>query len=128
MLRSGYAAFNSRDWDQALALWHPQCEWRLHGDLGMDAPQVVRGRDALKAFWSDFFALWDDYNVEPLEFREGTNGTILATVRFTGRGRGSNVPVELSYFWVYVVRSGQAISCDIYADRREALKAVGLEE
>jgi ketosteroid isomerase-like protein len=125
-LRDGYVAFNRGDWDEAMELAHPECEWRMHGALAMDAPHATRGREAVKAFWSDFFELWDDYKVEPLDFREGSGGTILATVRFTGRGKGSDVPVELMYFWVYVFRDGRAVSCDLYADRGDALKAAGL--
>jgi hypothetical protein len=75
-----------------------------------------------------FFGLWEDYKVEPLEFREALGGTILATVRFTGRGRGSDIPVELTYFWLYVIRHRRVVSVDLYVERDEALKAAGLAE
>jgi ketosteroid isomerase-like protein len=89
-------------------------------------PDPVRGREALKAFWADFFDVWDDYRMEPLDFSEAPNGRVLVTVRFTAHGQGSSVPIELTYFWVYRVRGRAIVSVDLYADRSEALEAVGL--
>jgi ketosteroid isomerase-like protein len=126
MLRNAYAAFNRGDWGAALENAHPEIEWRLHGELGIDVPDPVRGREALKAFWADFFDVWDDYRMEPLDFSEAPNGRVLVTVRFTAHGQGSSVPIELTYFWVYRVRGRAIVSVDLYADRSEALEAVGL--
>ncbi|MGI8462096.1 MAG: nuclear transport factor 2 family protein [Solirubrobacterales bacterium] len=128
MLRNSYAAFNRGDWEAALDNADPKIEWRLHGQLGIDAPQAIRGRETLKAFWADFFDIWDDYKIEPLDFNEATDGRVLATVRFTARGQGSSIPIELTYFWVHVVRSGAIVSVDLYTERVEALEAAGLSE
>ncbi len=128
MLRNSYAAFNRGDWEAALSNADPEIEWRLHGQLGIDVPQPIRGREALKAFWADFFEIWDDYKMEPLDFIDGMDGRVLATMRFTARGQGSSVPVELTYFWVHLTRDGAIVSVDLYPDRSDALEAAGLEE
>ena len=126
MLGDSYAAFNRGDWEAALENADPEIEWRLHGQLGIDAPPSIRGRKALKSFWADFFEIWDDYKMEPLDFNEGTDGRVLATVRFTARGQGSSVPIELTYFWVHLVCGGAIVSVDLYTERAEALEAAGV--
>jgi ketosteroid isomerase-like protein len=128
MLSGSYAAFNRGDWDAALENAHAEIEWRLHGQLGIDVPKPVRGREELRAFWTSFFAVWDDYRMEPLDFSEGPDGRVLVTVRFTARGQGGSVPIELTYFWVHFIERGVIVSVDLYAERERALEAVGLSE
>jgi ketosteroid isomerase-like protein len=126
ILRASYVAFNRGDWEAALENADPEIEWRLHGQLGIDAPHSIRGRKALKSFWADFFEIWDDYRMEPLDFKEGTDGRVLATVRFTARGQGSSAPIELTYFWVHLVRGGAIVSVHLYTESAEALEAAGV--
>ena len=128
LVRSAYDAFNQGDWDGALAVVHADVEWRLHGDLGIDSTEPVRGREPLRAFWANFFEVWENPHMEPLDVAEPHPGTVLATVRFTAQGQGSSVPIELTYFWVHVVSGGEVASVDVYVDRSEALAAVGLED
>jgi ketosteroid isomerase-like protein len=66
--------------------------------------------------------------MEALDFNEGTDGRVLATMRFTARGQKSSVPVELTYFWVHLTRDGANVSVDLYPDRSDALEAARLSE
>jgi ketosteroid isomerase-like protein len=50
------------------------------------------------------------------------------TVRMPGRGRGSGIEVEAHYYAVYTLGGGVIVRMDEYADRAEALEAVGLRE
>ena len=128
LVRDAYDAFNRGDWDAALAFAVPEIEWRLHGELELDVQRTVRGREALKEFWADFFDAWDDYTMEPVDFVEAPDGRLLATVHFSARGQGSSVPVDLTYFWLYRLRHGAIAAVDIYLGRTEALEAAGLSE
>jgi ketosteroid isomerase-like protein len=53
---------------------------------------------------------------------------VLVLVRSFGRLEGSTAEVRLSPANVLTVRDGRISRYDAYADRHEALKAVGLEE
>jgi ketosteroid isomerase-like protein len=128
IVRRGYEAFNRGDWDAALEVADPEIEWRLHGELALDVQQTVRGREALKNLWASFFDAWDDYNMGLLDLIEAPDGRLLATVHFTAVGLGSTVPIDLTYFWLYLVRDGAIATVDIYLDRAEALEAAGLSE
>src|SRR4051794_33857542 len=64
IVRRSYAAFNRGDWDAALEAARPEIEWRLHGDLGIDAPPLVPGREGVRAQWADFFEVWEDHRMD----------------------------------------------------------------
>jgi ketosteroid isomerase-like protein len=128
IVRRAYDAFNRGDWDGALELADPAIEWWLHGELALDVRQPVRGRDAVRELWASFFDAWEDYTMEPLDLVEAPDGRLLVTVHFTALGRGSTVPIELTYFWFYVVRDGAIAAVHAYLDKSEALEAAGLSE
>ena len=48
--------------------------------------------------------------------------------RLVGRGKASGVDVDRVWAYVWTVRDGKALHMEGYANRAEALKAVGLEE
>ena len=53
---------------------------------------------------------------------------VVALLHVTGRARLSGIATELRYAVVYTLRDGKILHGREYADRQEALKAVGLEE
>ena len=126
VIKRGHDAFNRGDWDGALEFAHPEIEWRLHGELGLDAAQAVKGREALKELWASFFEIWDEYKMDALDFAQAPAGRVLVSVRFTALGQGSSVPIELTYFWVYRMRDGVIAAVDLYLEKSEALEAAGL--
>ncbi len=128
IVRRAYDAFNRGDWEAALQHADPGLTWRLHGELALDVPEAVRGREAVKELWVGFFDAWDDYKMEPLELTEAPDGRLLVTVLFTAVGQGSTAPIELTYFWLYRVRDGAITEVDAYLDRAEALAAAGMED
>jgi ketosteroid isomerase-like protein len=53
---------------------------------------------------------------------------VVVVVSMTGRGRGSDVPVEGRFVQVWTLRDGKAVSLRDYATKAEALEAAGLRE
>ena len=53
---------------------------------------------------------------------------VLVTIRMRGRGRETGIEVEARLYDVYTLRGGLIVRMDEYADRAEALAAVGLRE
>ena len=53
---------------------------------------------------------------------------ILLLQRSSGRMQGSTAEVKLSPGVVWTVRDGKIARFEVYTDRKQALKAVGLEE
>jgi ketosteroid isomerase-like protein len=89
--------------------------------------EEVQGRDRAVEFLvaqsEAFDALW----FEPLEFIDATD-RVLVVVRVCGCARHTGLKLEFLRGHVFSYRGGQVLRMDMYADRAEALKAVGLAE
>jgi ketosteroid isomerase-like protein len=88
---------------------------------------VQSGRDGVARGIRLLTDIFDDYRAEPEEFVLA-GAQIVVFVRLTGRARVSGVPVEGRVAHVFRFRGKQVDRWHTYADRHDALKAVGLEE
>ena len=64
---------------------------------------------------------------EPERFTTAGDFVIVA-VRAHGSGRGSGVPIEISFFTVFEMRDGKVQRLWSYFDEEKALEAAGLRE
>jgi ketosteroid isomerase-like protein len=117
-LREGYEAFNAGDWDRVLERFAPD----FRADERPDVLDSETGADAMRAM-RKAGALFDDYRLDPLEFEDGGDW-ILITVRQSGRGKLSGVPVQEDLYHLWDVRDGQAVKLRAFTTRDEALQAV----
>jgi ketosteroid isomerase-like protein len=63
----------------------------------------------------------------PEEFAD-MGDRVVVTVRFRARGRGSGTPVDARLYDVFTLRDGKIVRMDQFAERAEALEAVGPRE
>jgi ketosteroid isomerase-like protein len=70
---------------------------------------------------------WDEIKVEACGFIEAGDA-VVASVRYTVRGRSSGVTLSGEEPWAFWLRNGLIYRLDQYATDSDALKAVGLEE
>jgi ketosteroid isomerase-like protein len=126
IVRSGYEAFKRRDTDAWIDGFHEDVE--VH-DLPTipDAP-IYRGHDDLRNWVEMMFDVWsEDSYYEPVELKpEGD--FVIATVRAHGWGRGSGVPIELTFFQVFEFDAGKVRRAWAFFEEKEALEAAGLRE
>ena len=116
-------------------------DW-LRGDMGFDRldPEIsmvesavlpgavsARGIDAVKRYIESFAKYWEEVRFEPEEFIDAGD-SVVVVARLVGRGKRSGIEVTHRWAYVWTVRGDKALSMVGYADRAEALKAVGLEE
>jgi ketosteroid isomerase-like protein len=87
---------------------------------------IYRGFGPVRAFWADWLALFDRFNVEPDEFIECGEHVIVPNVVHL-RGR-DGIEVEAHSAVDVTLRDARIVVWRLYQDRSEALKAVGLEE
>ena len=69
----------------------------------------------------------DDLTWEPTSFRD-VDDRVVVRVEFAGHGRVSGAQFSGRVFAVYTVREGEIVRIDDFADRAQALEAVGLRE
>jgi ketosteroid isomerase-like protein len=114
----------------------------LRGEMGLDKldleismvesttlPGAVsaHGVVAVERYMRSFVKHWDEIRFEPIEYIDAGDQVVM-TARLVGRGKRSGVEVTRDWAYVWTLRDGKALSMIGYADRADALKAVGLEE
>ena len=109
------------DVDEAMTFADPDIVWNPIEEL------PTQGHDAVRASLARWKAEWDDYAVLPEEFVD-SGDRVVVTVCLRGRGRGSGVQIDARFHDVYTLRDGKIVRMDQFAERHEALEAVGLAE
>ena len=110
------AARNRGDWDALFAEIDPDAEWEPIAET-----VVHRGRDAI----TEYFARWDEawaeflIDVERIDVSRDEDLALLAA-RYRGRGKGSAVDVDGSFYTVWELRRGRVLRCREYAQESEA--------
>jgi ketosteroid isomerase-like protein len=98
-LRS-YAAFNAGpDIDALLAVWHPECEWRMGPWGAVLGTESFRGHDGLRAWVAALEEGWEDLAVEIDEARITGEGVVLVRGHSRGRSRGTHMEFSTPRFW-----------------------------
>ena len=88
---------------------------------------VFKGREGVARYAAWLRDAWSYWRPWPERFFDAGDH-ILVFGRIVAKGRSSGVPIELTNALVFTIRNGRMTSMQVYPDRPEALKAVGLEE
>jgi ketosteroid isomerase-like protein len=88
---------------------------------------VVRGRSKLVENFAQWLEAWETYAFESTELLGRGENVFVAGLQ-TGRGRNSGLDVTVPTFHVFTLRNGKIFVMRTYAERAEALAAVGLSE
>jgi ketosteroid isomerase-like protein len=123
VVRRAISAWNERDVEACLALFHPDAEldWsRSYGPL----PGIFRGHPGLLLLSAEYWSMYADMLVVPDEFI-AVGEQIVVPNRGHHRGRGGGELVARSTY-VYSVRGGRVFVLRVYQDLGEALDAAYL--
>ena len=86
---------------------------------------LYRGAQAAAQYCAAVDDTWENLEWDIEEFREGADW-VLAVGRIRGEGRNSGAAIDARAGWVARFRDGHITAFQTYADRNEALEAVGL--
>jgi ketosteroid isomerase-like protein len=126
VVRDQYAATNERDFARAMA--HYDVDVELLVPPGYLQPGEFRGREAVGAWFGDWFSSFDlDARFEVKEITELEDGAVLLVADHRARGRISGAEVQTTVIWLYGLRRGRIARVAGYASRDEALSAAGLQ-
>ena len=117
-------AFNRGDLGAVLALTDPDVE--IASRLAV-IEGGYHGHDGVRRWWQDLYGVFPDWNVEVVEMRERGDLT-LATLRTSGHGVGSEVPVEQDLWQVTRWRDKKILRLAFYDTEAEAYAAADLSE
>ena len=90
--------------------------------------EPIRGAEAIWDFYVEVTGTWAEGLGELGEVIEAGADKIVANNRRDARGRTSGAGVEFSYWTVITYRNGKVVRMEWFADRAQALDAVGLSE
>jgi ketosteroid isomerase-like protein len=93
---------------------------------GVDQGRIVRGREAVLAYWEEIGEAWESQTFEPEQVLEG-DGVVVALWHETAQIRDSDLEVESSTASLIKVRGGRVVEMRGYMDPDEALRAAGLK-
>jgi ketosteroid isomerase-like protein len=121
LVRRGYAAFNSEDFDEAIELMQPDIEW-TRADTAPD-PEPLHGVAAIREWMQP--DIFEHQHAEIVEILD--NGErLFVELLFRVRARGSGIEVTNRGFHVWTVREGKASRLQFFQERAPALEAAGL--
>jgi ketosteroid isomerase-like protein len=88
---------------------------------------VYRGHQGVRRWLEDWGAAWAEWSIEPEKLIDAGD-SVVVFIRMKAEGLGSGVAVERDDTQVHKLRDGKVVRLDYFNDRKQALKAVGLEE
>jgi ketosteroid isomerase-like protein len=125
VMRTALEAFNRRDGAGFGALLTADAEIvPVRADL---EGTTYRGSDAATQYCAAVEEAWENLVWEIQEIREGPEWA-LALGHIRGRGRGSGAAIDARAGWVARFRGELIVSFRTYADREDAIAAVGLSD
>jgi ketosteroid isomerase-like protein len=124
-VRSMFDRFNGGEQLPSADAWHADGVYVNSSDD--PDPGTHRGLDAITKQFQTWIEAYPDLRVDPLEIV--VNGDrVLVWARWSGRGAGSGVPIEMEMAQVITIDDGKIRRIEEYTDRGEALEAVGLAD
>jgi ketosteroid isomerase-like protein len=123
-----YEAWRRGDYQSGLEVLHPDIEWTAATDIpGGDS--VCHGREAVRAFLTDWRGAWSEYRVQVREFIDlDRDDQVLVLAHEYGRGETSGAGVQTEFAQLWTIRDGQAVRMQEWRHWWEALEAIGLSE
>ncbi len=127
VVRAVFDAQRRRDWQAFRDLYDPEIEWDdvagLWGDWGKR-----RGFQAVRDAWVTWFEAFDQVDFDIESVLQAGDDVVITSIRMSGRGRESGLPVEQRISVVWTMRDGRVARVRGYRDRAEALEAAGLRK
>jgi ketosteroid isomerase-like protein len=93
------------------------------------SPGTWTGVAGMAGTWRDFLGAWEDFRVEPNEYRELDDERVLVLVRFSGRAKTSGMELgemQTKNAGLWHIRDGNATRVVLYWDRERAFADLGL--
>ena len=119
LVRRSIQPANRRDWDAAMAFWGSDPVWDM-SPMGMG---VHEGAAAIRGFFKDWVAAYDEFEVEAEEILDLGNGVTFAVFVQRGRPNGSSGEVTIRYAAVGVWAGALLRRATNYGDIDEARAA-----
>jgi ketosteroid isomerase-like protein len=125
IVRQGLEAFSSGEIERIVEMTHADFEGSVPPELSTE-PDTYRGHEGIRRYFETFAEAVDHIRFEPERFWKAGPDVVVASVRMTGRGRQTSIPIEQRNAQVWTLREGKLWRGVTYASLSAALAAAGL--
>ena len=126
IVRRAFEAFAREGPAAVVDFWDPEIELWLPSGM-VQAGGTYRGHAAVLEWMKEWAEAWEEIDYKPEEFTEAGD-SVLVSVLYDGRGKGSGVRVEGRFWYLITLRNGKTVRWELYPERALALEAAGLSE
>ena len=86
------------------------------------------GLDGYSTWLGQWLDAWDDFTVEIVEMQPAGERHVVSTMRQSGLGKGSGIPVEMEIAYLWDVREGELAALHLYPSSGEAMEVAKRRE
>ena len=126
IVRRAYAALAEQGVEAVLAFIDPLFEATTPASLASE-PDTYRGHEGVRRYFGSFGDAMEGVYFEGQEFTPAGDKVLVETM-LHARGRATGIETEQRAFLVWTLREGLATGVETFAERGQALEAVGLSE
>jgi ketosteroid isomerase-like protein len=127
LARRAYATFGEADLDTFIERYlDPDVEWDDPPEF--PSAQTHHGHEGAERHLRDLLAEFDKARADTLEVIDCGDDRVLVFVREAGRGKRSGIELDMTVAHLVTFRGGKAARVQVFVDRDQALRAVGLSE
>jgi ketosteroid isomerase-like protein len=120
-IRRGYAAFKNRDFDELIAVTHPDIEFTSL--IRESEGEVYRGHDGVREFFKSLLEVLPDW-IPEIDTVEDYGDRMLVKATIHATPPGGSVPMEQVMWQAVRLRDGLAIRWDFFRTEEEARAAL----
>jgi ketosteroid isomerase-like protein len=127
IVRKSFLAVSGGDPLAGVGFYDPAIEWDMSSVTGWLEKRVYRGPEVIPFLqaWGDS---WQDWHYDLDEVIDGEREQVFAAIHEWGTGTGTGASVDQRRYFALTLRGGRAVRVQMFSERADALKAVGLEE
>jgi ketosteroid isomerase-like protein len=90
--------------------------------------EVYEGHEGLFEYLGNWYSQWDDYEVEPISFRDAPEDRVLVVMAERGHLKRTGITVDQEFSHSFTITSGKVIEWRMYDSHEQALEMLGLED
>jgi ketosteroid isomerase-like protein len=118
VIRRAYEAFAARDVETLRALSTPDLEIKALTGVLADRPEPYRGAEGIAQYIADVSEVWDELELEPVDFHPLQSGEFLVYGRV--RARRGSMRLDSANAWLWRLEGELVRSVEVFGDLVEA--------
>jgi ketosteroid isomerase-like protein len=125
IVREIYDAVARRDAPSAFAVYAEDIVWEVSARRAIVMDRAYHGHEGVRRFWRDALLAFGEVDLLVEELIDAGD-RVIALIQEREIGRSSGVPVEASHAAIWTLAEGKVVRMQVFDDRDQAFKAVGL--